>query len=149
MYKCNVCGAVFDSPAEQKREVEYIQRPFGNGSEPYGGGYYECCPECGEEDFEEYEEDKEELTDKYYKQDICVDCGRCRFYHPLFTQGQCEYYNQWCELKKQLALTEKALKLACESIENMCLTPDNVEKPMIKIKWVEYFKNMAKEIKSE
>lgn len=49
-----------------------------------------------------------ELTDKYYRQDLCEDVGRCKLYHPLFEQGQCEYYNQWCELKqKNKQLREK------------------------------------------
>lgn len=56
MFKCNVCGAIFDKPLEQHREVEYYSRPFGNESEPYGGGYYDCCPECESEDFERYSE---------------------------------------------------------------------------------------------
>lgn len=56
MFRCNVCGAIFDKPLEQHREVEYYSRPFGNESEPFGDGYYDCCPECESEDFDRYEE---------------------------------------------------------------------------------------------
>lgn len=55
-----------------------------------------------------------ELTDKYYRQDLCKDVGRCKLYHPLFEQGQCEYYNQWCELKQENKILKKALKFAME-----------------------------------
>lgn len=52
-YYCPYCGALFDNP-EEKRWVE---------RHPYGSGYaeekwvQEVCPECGDTDFERYDED--------------------------------------------------------------------------------------------
>lgn len=60
MYKCNKCGAFFERPEEKEIESENYARPFGDGSEPFGGGYYECCPECGCEGFDRYEEEEPE-----------------------------------------------------------------------------------------
>lgn len=77
--ECNKCGKVF--------EIE---------------GEWGYCPFCENDNVEV--DSYKTLTDEYYKQDICVDCARCKFYHPLFTQGECEYYNQWCELQKVIKL---------------------------------------------
>lgn len=57
------------------------------------------------------------LEKKYYKQDLCVDAGRCKLYNPLLTQGQCEYYNKMCELSEELAIYKRALELACYYME--------------------------------
>ena len=88
MYKCNRCDAVFDSPAEQQREIEYYPRPFGNGSEPYGGGYYDCCPCCLEEDFEEYKEEIDELTE--VKQQLALT-EKALEQVCLSLRGKCDY----------------------------------------------------------
>lgn len=79
MYKCEQCNAVFDSPAEKVEEVDYFPRPFGNGSEPYGGGVYECCPCCDSEDFEKIKFDGEScpFCDKEIQLDLIenIDAG--------------------------------------------------------------------------
>lgn len=59
------------------------------------------------------------MTNEYYKQDLCNSESSCKLYNPLVTQGQCEYYNQWCELKSELEVYKNALELACERIKNM------------------------------
>ncbi len=60
---------------------------------------------------------KEEMTNKYYNKDLCVDAGRCKLYHPLFTQGECYYYNEWCELKDKVYDLEAKLAEKEELLE--------------------------------
>jgi len=56
MYKCNHCQAIFEEPVV-KRFKEMHE--WWGAMVPYE--YTEVyCPECGEEDFEEYQEDEEE-----------------------------------------------------------------------------------------
>lgn len=51
MYKCNDCGNIFDEPATHE---EYH-------SEVDASEYWDVCPYCGEDNFDEYyEEDEEE-----------------------------------------------------------------------------------------
>lgn len=60
----------------------------------------------------------------------------------------CEYELRVQELKQQLAITEKALELACETIKQMCDKPlwigGNIPSPEPKDS--EYFKDLAKEM---
>jgi hypothetical protein len=124
MYKCNLCGAVFDSPAEQKREVEYYLRPFGNGSEPYGGGYYDCCPCCLEEDFEEYEEEDidgyEADLEKLKKIEMNLkEHNKMLLEHKEQVDVIVQIYADKCKkIQNQLSLTEKALELAVKHLED-------------------------------
>lgn len=48
MYKCLYCGAVFDEP-------------FGEPAGAFMGNLmvHEVCPECGEDEFEEVDEDED------------------------------------------------------------------------------------------
>lgn len=53
MYKCNNCGAIFEYP---KCESEYRGEYWGTPA--YEDMYY--CPECGDDDYDEYEEEENE-----------------------------------------------------------------------------------------
>ena len=59
MKKCNCCGAVFEYPDTREESPDYVPNPFGLGSVPMGGGTFECCPECGNSDFDDLEFDGE------------------------------------------------------------------------------------------
>lgn len=166
MFKCNVCGAIFDKPLEQHREVEYYSRPFGNESEPYGGGYYDCCPECESEDFDRYEEDKEELNTL---DELSVN-GTAKIFtdkQPQITFANLLPKNQkviiwgyelcngaeWKDflevvnkLGKEKAELEKALKLACEQIWAMSIW-ENTKEEIIQDN-IKFFKTKAKEMKN-
>lgn len=58
------------------------------------------------------------------------------------------YRNDVKRLEKQLAITEKALELACDLIKCMAIVAKQYipEEPNYKIKVVEYFKQQAKEM---
>ena len=135
MYKCNKCGAFFERPGEKEIESENYARPFGNGSEPFSCGYYECCPECSDEDFDRYddEEDIDEIKVTYRTAGI-----------KLTSKDEIII-----EQSTQLAILEKALELACRTM----LVPDgycaDVECPNVTCKdcLVEHFKTKAKENK--
>ena len=49
------------------------------------------------------------MSKEYYKQDLCNSDGNCKLYNPLQTNGQCVYYNEWCELKDKVADLEAKL----------------------------------------
>lgn len=44
MYKCNKCGEVFDEPESREETLSY---------DPVYKEYYNVCPYCGSEDFED------------------------------------------------------------------------------------------------
>lgn len=80
-----------------------IHNKFGLG--------FAVCEECYNKEWIRIREIK--MTNEYYKQDLCDSENGCKLYNPLATQGQCEYYNQWCELVKELEVYKRALELAC------------------------------------
>lgn len=53
MFKCNICGASFVEP------VTDIYREDMDGEQHYQTFYVDCCPNCGSEEIDEYEEDEE------------------------------------------------------------------------------------------
>ena len=60
MFKCRCCGEIFEEP--------HIRR-YREAREFWGMSCYEefveeTCPECGSEDFREYDEDEEEYDDE-------------------------------------------------------------------------------------
>ena len=58
-YKCNCCGEVFDED-----DANYVREYVGEfwGTPAYNN--YMTCPNCDEEDFEEYREEDEEEGDE-------------------------------------------------------------------------------------
>lgn len=56
-YKCDHCGCIFDTPAEE-RFHEYRGECWGTPA--YEEMVYEYCPDCGSDDFYPYDEDEEE-----------------------------------------------------------------------------------------
>lgn len=83
------------------------------------------------------------LEKKYYKQDLCIDAGRCKLYNPLLTQGQCEYYNKMCELLEEVAIYKRALDLVCEDISLY----EDITTPELKAKC--YLAQAKKELEKE
>lgn len=60
MFKCRCCGEIFEEP--------HIRR-YKEAREFWGMSCYEefveeTCPECGSEDFREYDEDEEEYDEE-------------------------------------------------------------------------------------
>lgn len=53
MYKCRVCSAEFDEP----ETTSYVEDM--DGEQHYQTFYVDCCPVCGSEEIDEYEEDEE------------------------------------------------------------------------------------------
>lgn len=53
MYRCGICGASFAEP------VTDIYREDMDGEQHYQTFYVDCCPVCGSEEIDEYEEDEE------------------------------------------------------------------------------------------
>lgn len=77
-----------------------------------------------------------EMTDEYYKEDLCKEDASCKLYNPLLTQGQCEYYNQWCELKKENKRLYDALYWAGDFIARHVADRDVKALPH---EWAEHF----------
>lgn len=53
MFKCCICGTSFSEP------VTDIYREDMDGEQHYQTFYVDCCPNCGSEEIDEYEEDEE------------------------------------------------------------------------------------------
>ena len=97
---------------------------------------------------------KEELFKKYQEIVLKTNGGAddyvislCQISN-LIKEFAKEKDQQIADLQKQLALTEKALELACETIKQMCGKPlwigGNIQSPEPKDS--EYFKDLAKEM---
>lgn len=77
------------------------------------------------------------MSKENYNRDLCDGDGRCKLYNPLQNQGQCEYYNEWCEQKQKIADLEA--KLVEKEIER--LREVNLEIP---IKQMQFHHNQDK-----
>lgn len=64
MYKCNNCDCIFEKPRKVDMETYYgVYSDFGNTY----GNMINLCPECEDNDIEEYDEEEKSIEDEVYE----------------------------------------------------------------------------------
>ena len=120
---------------EEKERFEYF---FGTNTikDNKTNQFYGCVVDLLNQQDKRIKELEEEL--KNYKLCRCVDCST-EYERGLETSLD-EVENENQQLKQQLAITEKALELACETLQDINFKLYNTE-----MNFVDFFKQQAKE----